>query len=79
MGGGLPGGGIALGGGGLGAAGIVIYLLFALLNGGGGLSGPLSNLDNQTANGQPPGQVLGQECRTGADTNTARTAGSSPT
>jgi hypothetical protein len=49
MGGGLPGGGIALGGGGLGAAGIVIYLLFALLNGGG--------------------QVLGQECQTGADTN----------
>ena len=69
MGGGLPGGGIALGGGGLGAAGIVIYLLFALLNGGGGLSGPLSNLDNQTANGQQPGQVLGQECQTGADTN----------
>jgi uncharacterized protein len=69
MGGGFPGGGIALGGGGLGAAGIVIYLLVALLSGGGGLSGPLSNLDNQTASGQPPGQVLGQECQTGADTD----------
>ena len=69
MGGGFPGGGVALGGGGLGAAGIVIYLLFALLNGSGGLSGPLSNLDNQTASGQPPGQVLRQECKTGADTN----------
>jgi predicted metalloprotease len=67
--GGLPGGGIAVGGGGLGLAGIVIYLLLAVLSGGGGLSGPLGNLDGSTVSGAPPGQVLGQECRTGAQAN----------
>jgi predicted metalloprotease len=68
--GGLPGGGLAVGGGGIGLVGLAIYLIIAVVGGGGGLSGPLSNLDNQTANGQPPGQVLGQECQTGADANT---------
>src|SRR2546423_7622489 len=66
--GGLPGGGIAVGGGGLGLVGLVIYLLVTLLSGGGGLSGPLGNLDGSTVSQAPPGQVLGQECATGADT-----------
>jgi predicted metalloprotease len=65
---GLPGGGIAVGGGGLGLVGLVIYLLVATL-GGGGLSGPLNNLDGSTVAEAPPGQVLGQECTSGADAN----------
>jgi hypothetical protein len=67
--GGLPGGGITLGGGGLGLAGIVVYLLVTLLSGGGGLAGPLGNLDGSQVSQAPPSQVLGQECRTGADAN----------
>jgi predicted metalloprotease len=65
---GVPGGGLAVGGGGLGLAGIVIYLLFSLLSGGGGL-GQLAPLDNQTVSQQPPGQALGDECRTDQDLN----------
>ena len=65
---GIPGGGLAVGGGGLGVVGLVIYLLVTLLSGGGGL-GPLENLDGSTVSQSPPGQVLGQECRTGADAN----------
>jgi predicted metalloprotease len=65
----LPGGGLALGGGGLGVLGLVIYLLVAALSGGGGLSGPLSQLDQQTIAEQPPSVALGQECRTGAEAN----------
>jgi uncharacterized protein len=65
---GLPGGGIAVGGGGLGLVGLVIYLLVAL-TGGGGLSGGLGNLDGSTVAESPPGQVLGQECTSGADAN----------
>jgi uncharacterized protein len=64
----LPGGGLAVGGGGLGLVGLVIYLLINVLAGGGGL-GPLQNLDGSTVSQQPPGQVLGDECRTGADAN----------
>jgi uncharacterized protein len=45
--GGLPGGGIAVGGGGLGVAGLVVYLLFALLGGGSG--NVFSGLDGQSA------------------------------
>ena len=67
--GGLPGGGITVGGGGLGLAGLVIYLLLSALSGGGGLSGPLGNLDGSTVAQAPPGQVLGQECQTGAQAN----------
>jgi len=65
---GLPGGGMAVGGGGLGLAGIVIYLLFAVLSGGGGLSGPLGNLDGTSVSQGPPGRTL-SACRTGADAN----------
>jgi predicted metalloprotease len=66
----VGGGGLALGGGaGLGIAGVVIYLLFALLGGGGGL-GQLGQLDNEAVGqGQPPTDIA-QECRTGEDANT---------
>jgi predicted metalloprotease len=66
--GGLGGGGLAMGGGGLGVAGIVIYLLFALLNGGGGL-GQLAPLDNTSVGQGAPPSELAQECRTGQDAN----------
>ena len=62
-------GGLAIGGGGLGAAGLVIYLLIALLSGGGGL-GQLAPLDDQqVGRGDTPGEVS-SECRTGEDANT---------
>jgi uncharacterized protein len=67
--GGLGGGGLAVGGGGLGLAGLVIYLLISVLSGGGGLSGPLANLDGSTVSQAPPSQALGEECQTGADAN----------
>jgi predicted metalloprotease len=61
-------GGIALGGGGLGVVGIVAYLLFALLSGGGSL-GELGALDEQSVGrGDAPAEVS-SECRTGADAN----------
>ena len=66
----LPGGGIAVGGGGLGLAGLVIYLLVSLLANGGGLSGPLSNLDERSIGTQPPSSALPTECRTAQDANT---------
>jgi len=67
-GGGLPGGGLAVGGGGLGLVGVLIYVALQLLSGGqaGGALGPL---DGQTVSSQPPGQVLGASCATGADAN----------
>jgi uncharacterized protein len=64
---GLPGGGLTVGGGGIGLVALVVYLLLSALSGGGGLSGPLGNLDGSTVAQQPPGQALGQECTTGAD------------
>src|SRR5438477_4357684 len=67
---GRPGGGLTVGGGGLGIVGIVIYVLVSVLSGGGGLQGPLGNLDGSTVSQAPPGQVLGQECTTGVDANT---------
>ena len=67
---GLPGGGLAVGGGGLGVVGVILYLVFAVLSGGGtDVNGPLGNLDGSTVSHGPPGQVLGQQCRTGADAN----------
>jgi predicted metalloprotease len=62
-------GGLAAGGvGGLGLAGLVIYLLFALLSGGGGL-GQLSPLDDQqVGQGDTPSEVS-SECQTGEDAN----------
>ena len=61
-------GGIALGGGGLGGAALIIYLLFTLLSGGGGL-GQLAPLDDQqVGRGDTPAEVS-TACRTGADAN----------
>jgi uncharacterized protein len=62
-------GGLAVGGGGLGLAGLVVYLLFALLSGGGGGLGELAPLeDQQVGRGDAPGEVL-EECQTGQDAN----------
>ena len=66
--GGFPGGGLAVGGGGLGVVGLIIYLAFALLGGGSNL-GTLGPLDGTAVSQGSPSQVLGQECRTGADAN----------
>jgi predicted metalloprotease len=65
----LPGGGIAVGGGGLGVAGLVIFLLITLLNNGGGLSGPLSNLDDRSIATQSPTSVAPEDCTSGATAN----------
>src|SRR3954454_18339138 len=62
-------GGVALGGGGLGIGGIVVFVLYLLLQGGGGL-GQLGTLeDQQVGRGDTPSEVS-SECRTGADANT---------
>jgi uncharacterized protein len=73
-------GGIAVGGGALGLTGLVVYLLIALLTGGGGL-GQLGPLDNQqVGQGDTPGEVSDQcanvedigsrqDCRIVADVN----------
>jgi uncharacterized protein len=66
---GLPGGGITIGGGGLGLVALVIYLVVNALAGGGGLSGPLGNLDGSTVAGAPPSGEA-DECRSGAQANT---------
>jgi uncharacterized protein len=67
--GGLPGGGIAVGGGVLGLAGLIIYLLVAALAGGsGGLSGALTNLENETVASAPPTDIK-STCRKGANAN----------
>ena len=66
----LPGGGIAVGGGGLGIAGLVIYLLISLLADGGGLSGPISNLNDRSIGTQPPSSALPADCQTAHDANT---------
>jgi uncharacterized protein len=60
--------GLAVGGGGIGLGVLVIYVLFSLLTGGGGL-GQLAPLeDQQVGQGDDPG-VVSEECRTGADAN----------
>jgi predicted metalloprotease len=66
--GGRGGRGLALGGGGIGMTALIIYVLFSLLTGGGGL-GQLAPLeDQQVGQGDNPGAVS-EECRTGADAN----------
>lgn len=64
-------GGLALGGGGIGIGVLVVYLLFSLLAGGGGL-GQLAPLeDQQVGRGDTPGEVS-EACRTGEDANQRR-------
>jgi uncharacterized protein len=61
------GGAVAVGGGGLGVAGVVIYLLFALLGGGG--SGTFDQLDGLSVGpGTTPASAQ-LDCSTGADAN----------
>jgi predicted metalloprotease len=62
-------GGLAVGGGGLGVAGLIVYLLISALSNGGDISGPLSNLQNQTIASTPASSALPEECKTGADAN----------
>ena len=60
--------GLAVGGGGIGIGVLVIYVLFSLLTGGGGL-GQLAPLeDQQVGQGDSPSAVS-EECRTGTDAN----------
>ncbi|MGZ4338761.1 MAG: KPN_02809 family neutral zinc metallopeptidase [Gaiellaceae bacterium] len=61
------GGPIALGGGGLGAAGVIVYILLALLGGvGGGTYGSLDGLSVGPGSGSASAQL---DCSTGADAN----------
>jgi hypothetical protein len=61
------GGAVAVGGGGLGVAGVVVYLLFALLGGGG--SSALDQLDGLNVGpGTTPASAQ-LDCSTGADAN----------
>src|SRR5215204_2192409 len=66
-GGGL-GGRVALGGGGLGIVGVIVYLLFSVLGGGGG-GLPSGGLGDVGAGQQADNSALEQQCRTGADAN----------
>jgi len=61
------GGGMALGGGGLGVVGLIVFLAFQLLSGGGSL-GQLAPLDNQQVGQETPSSIE-QNCRTGQDAN----------
>jgi uncharacterized protein len=62
-------GGLAVGGGGLGLGVLVIYLLFSLLSGGGGLGGQLGPLeDARVGQGDTPSSIS-QDCKTGQDAN----------
>jgi predicted metalloprotease len=61
------GGPLAMGGGGLGVVGVIIYIAFALLGGGG--AGTFGGLDGVTA-GPGAGSGAQLDCSSGADANT---------
>ena len=63
------GGTLAVGGGGLGVVGVIIYLAFALLGGGGG-AGTFGGLDGVTAGPGAGSASSTLDCSTGADANT---------
>src|SRR3954470_21365362 len=65
---GVGGGGMALGGGGLGVVGLIVFLAFQLLSGGGGLPARLAPPDDQQVGQQPP-RSLDQDCQTAQDAN----------
>lgn len=71
----IPGGGLTVGGGGLGIVGLIIAVVFGLIQGvgggsGSGAQGGLGSLNNQsTYGGAPANSSLSQSCRTGADAN----------
>jgi predicted metalloprotease len=62
------GGAVAVGGGGLGVAGVVIYLLFALL-GGGGSGGVFDQLDGLSVGPGTTATSAQLDCSSGADAN----------
>jgi predicted metalloprotease len=60
---------VAVGGGGLGLVALVVYLLVALLSGGGNALGELAPLEGlQVGRGDTPSSTL-QDCKTGEDAN----------
>jgi len=61
-------GGLAVGGGGLGVVGVLLYLVFGVLTGGGGVGGTLGSLDGVSVSRAPASSTLA-DCRTGADAN----------
>jgi predicted metalloprotease len=61
-------GSIAVGGGGLGVAGVIIYLLFAVLGGSGG--GTYGSLDGTSVGAGAGASSSSLDCSTGADANT---------
>jgi predicted metalloprotease len=63
------GGPVLAGGGGLGIVGLVVFVLYSVLAGGGGDLGALGSLDGQSVSTGPPSS-LGQDCQTGQDANT---------
>lgn len=63
------GGPVLAGGGGIGVIGLIVFVLYAVLGGGGEGLGPLGNLDGQSVSTGPPSS-LGADCRTGQDANT---------
>jgi predicted metalloprotease len=65
----LPIPGVAVGGGGLGLVVLIGYLLLSALSGGGGLSGPLSTLDDRSVGGGASPGAVSSDCRKGADAN----------
>jgi predicted metalloprotease len=69
----IPGGALTAGGGGLGIVGIIVAVVFSLLQGGGGATlGGLGSLNNQSTYGQAPSSNLAQQCQTSADANNRR-------
>jgi predicted metalloprotease len=65
--GGLRGGALPVGGGGVGLVVLILYLVVNGL-GGGGLDGPLANLDDRASSGTPPSSIR-QDCQDGDDAN----------
>jgi predicted metalloprotease len=75
---GMGGGGLAVGGGGLGLIGVVAFLLFNYLSGGG--LGAIGNLDGRSVQGQPLSQCTSgqqanerEDCAILADINSIQT------
>jgi predicted metalloprotease len=78
---GLPGGGLTVGGGGVGIVVLVVYLLVnALAGSAGGISGPLQNLDGSTVSQTPAAESCTsgglansrEDCRIVADINSVQ-------
>jgi predicted metalloprotease len=66
--GGVPGGMLPVGGGAAGIAIVILYLLVQAFSGGGGVGGPLGNLDQETV-AQQPASDINSSCTKGAAAN----------